>query len=126
MGEAKVLFDRLDQTGDQEIHYSEFLAAAMQSRLLQREGAMEEAFQRFDCDNSGFITVENLREVLGDEYNGEQVEDIIKAADFKKNGVIEYDEFVQASRKESTYPWTRSSQEVTRTTACDPSARRCR
>lgn len=94
--EALSLFDKMDQTGDHEIHYSEFLAASLQSRFLLQENVIREAFQKFDIDNTGFITVDNLRQVLGDEYNGTQVEDIIAAVDYKKNGVIEYDEFVQA------------------------------
>jgi calcium-dependent protein kinase len=35
--EAEVIFHRLDQTGDQEIHYTEFLAAALQTKLIMNE-----------------------------------------------------------------------------------------
>merc|ERR1719262_1309923 len=94
--EAQQMFAKMDQTGDAEIHYSEFLAASLQSRFLLQENVIREAFQKFDIDNTGYISVDNLRQVLGDEYNGTQIEEIIAQVDYKKNGVIDYDEFVQA------------------------------
>lgn len=94
--EAEALFNRLDQTGDHEISYSEFLAAAMQWRLLQQESALREVFSRFDADHNGVITAQDLHQVLGDQYTGEEVEHIVEAADFKHNGQIDFDEFVQA------------------------------
>merc|ERR1719159_2205081 len=85
----------MDQTGDHEIHYSEFLAASLQSRFLLQEKTLCDAFDRFDLDHSGHISAENLRTVFGDEYNGTAVEDIIKEVDWKHNGTIDYEEFVQ-------------------------------
>ncbi|NDD65446.1 MAG: hypothetical protein EBZ36_15955 [Acidobacteria bacterium] len=32
--EAMQIFNRVDQTGDEEIHYTEFLAAALQTKLV--------------------------------------------------------------------------------------------
>jgi calcium-dependent protein kinase len=93
--EAKAVFNRMDQTGDQEIHYSEFLAASLQSRFLLQEKILRDAFNKFDLDNSGHISAENLRTVFGDQYNGTSVEDIIKEVDWKHNGTIDYEEFVQ-------------------------------
>jgi len=94
--EARQVFNRLDQTGDKEIHYSEFVAASLQSRLQAHSGMVRAAFRRFDVDNTGTISLANLREVLGDEHTGTRVEDIIAACDRNGNGVIEYDEFVHA------------------------------
>lgn len=93
---AKELFGRLDLTGDKRINYSEFLAAACQSRFVASEENIQEAFQRFDVDHSGFISLDNLRAVLGDVYNGCKVEEILAQADIKQNGRIDYDEFVHA------------------------------
>ncbi|CAE7898171.1 CPK2 [Symbiodinium sp. KB8] len=94
--ESNVLFDRLDITGDHEIEYSEFIAAVSGSRFMCNEALIKQAFKRLDRDASGVITVENLREVFGDKFNGTKVEDIMKQVDYKHTGVIDYDEFVQA------------------------------
>lgn len=86
---AAALFATIDQTGTQHISYTEFIAASLRTKLLNQEDMYREAFQKFDVDNSGFITVDNLREVLGDEYNGTPVEEIIAQVDQKKNGVVD-------------------------------------
>jgi Ca2+-binding EF-hand superfamily protein len=94
--EARVVFQRLDQTGDEEIHYTEFLAAALQTKLIINEKYIKEAFQKFDVDNTGLISEDDLRKVLGNEYKGEDVGQIFRQADYKNNGSIDYEEFVRA------------------------------
>jgi calcium-dependent protein kinase len=94
--EAKLIFNRCDQTGDHEVHYSEFVAAALQAKLLMNEKYIKEAFQKFDVDNTGLISEEDLRRVIGDEYKGEDVGQILRQVDYKGNGYIDYDEFVKA------------------------------
>mmetsp|Transcript_49688 Transcript_49688/g.131062 ORF Transcript_49688/g.131062 Transcript_49688/m.131062 type:complete len:529 (+) Transcript_49688:75-1661(+) len=95
---AERVFCRMDQSGDMEIHYSEFLAACLEKRLVDQEMWIRDAFQKFDLDNTGFISVDNLRCVLGDTYSGALVHDIIDQVDTKKNGVIDFEEFVQAMK----------------------------
>jgi Ca2+-binding EF-hand superfamily protein len=94
--EAKTIFDSIDQTSDNEIQYTEFLAACMQAKLFRHEKYVREAFQRFDLQNTGYISVENLREVLGDSYHGVDMETILKEVDYKHNGKIDYEEFMRA------------------------------
>ena len=38
------------------------------------------AFQRMDRDNSGYISVENLKEVFGDKYQGISIENVVQEA----------------------------------------------
>merc|ERR1712032_282878 len=99
--QARHIFERLDQTGndDQEIQYSEFLAAAVVSRSILHKNAIREAFDKFDIDGKGFIAIGDLQRVLGDEYGGVRVSDILSAADSSKTGTIEYHEFVEALRE---------------------------
>merc|ERR1712137_296743 len=56
---------------------------------------LSSTFQRFDVDNSGYITASNLQEVLGDSFSGAGMEELIKEADFEKDGRISYDEFIR-------------------------------
>jgi calcium-dependent protein kinase len=94
--EAKLIFNRLDLCNDHEIHYTEFVAAALQAKLLLNEKYIKEAFQKFDVNNTGFISEEDLRRVIGDQYKGEDVGQILRQADFKKNGYLDYEEFYKA------------------------------
>merc|ERR1719209_2182920 len=86
----------MDLSGDQQVQYSEFIAASLQSRFQSHSPALREAFQKFDINNTGRITEENLRTLLGPEFSGISVEEIFAAADRDGDGALEYDEFVQA------------------------------
>nr|CEL65363.1 TPA: CAM kinase, CDPK family, putative [Neospora caninum Liverpool] len=94
--EALRIFRRIDQTGAEEINYSEFLAATLQTRIALNQQLIREAFERFDVDNSGHISLDNLRYVLGDSYDSLSVEEILRQCDRKQNGVIDFDEFMLA------------------------------
>ncbi|XP_022592712.2 calcium-dependent protein kinase 1 [Cyclospora cayetanensis] len=94
--EALHIFQRIDQTGDQEINYSEFLAATFQTQVALSQSLIREAFERLDADHSGEISLANLRQILGDSYGGLLVEDILAQCDIKKNGVIDFEEFMTA------------------------------
>merc|ERR1719491_433093 len=89
--ETQHIFEAMDSNNDDTIHYSDFLAAMMNTRISMHSDLLRSAFRRFDTDNSGYITVENLREVLGDN---EQVEHMLAEADLLKDNRISYPEFV--------------------------------
>jgi len=91
---AAGIFEALDQNHDEEIHYTDFLAAMMSSRIQVHDDLVKQAFQRFDTDNSGFITKDNLKQVLGDSYDGATVDQMISEADMKGDGQISYEEFI--------------------------------
>merc|ERR1711904_509229 len=74
MGEAKFsipdeettrVFKALDTENSNEIHYSEFLGAKVSSRIALHDDLLKSTFRRFDMDNSGYITREDLKQVLG-------------------------------------------------------------
>lgn len=92
--ETREIFHALDTNHDELIHYSDFLAAMVSTRIALHDDLLKTTFNKFDTDNSGFISLENLREVLGESFDGEQVEDLLKEADFTKDGKISYQEFV--------------------------------
>jgi calcium-dependent protein kinase len=92
--EIQEIFHVLDQNHDDEIHYSDFLAAMVGARIGMHEDHLKAAFGKFDVDNSGYITKQNLREVLGDTYEGESVDGLLAEADLLQDGRISYPEFV--------------------------------
>jgi len=92
--ETRRIFEALDSNNDDEIHYSDFLAAMVSTRIALHDDLLRSAFKRFDKENTGYITPESLRQVLGESFDGEQVENLVKEADQLKDGRISYSEFV--------------------------------
>eukprot|EP00440_Ansanella_granifera_P052025 gb/GFBE01056403.1/.p1 GENE.gb/GFBE01056403.1/~~gb/GFBE01056403.1/.p1 ORF type:complete len:554 (+),score=146.17 gb/GFBE01056403.1/:1-1662(+) len=92
--ETLSIFNAMDTNHDEEIHYSDFLAAMVSTRIALHDDLLKSAFKRFDTDSSGYITPENLREVLGETFEGEHVEQLMAEADMLKDGRISYEEFV--------------------------------
>jgi len=115
------VFLALDTNQDQEIHYSDFLAAMVSTKIDLNEDLMCAAFRKFDADGSGCITVDNLRQILGDTFEGEHVEDLLRDAQHTERDRITYSEFVAyLSRHPSSPPHSCP------TTAGEPSVSRRR
>ncbi|CAE7229348.1 CPK17 [Symbiodinium natans] len=93
--EAEAVFSMMDTDHDDVIAYSEFLAAALQGRLKVHEDILRRTFRKFDIDNCGRITADDLRNILGEQFEGTDAEDLIREADTNGDGMIEYDEFLQ-------------------------------
>lgn len=81
----------------------DFVAALLQTRLRFHEDAIREAFLKFDVDRSGlvdqqggstllscagYITADDLRQVIGDSFEGVNVNDVVQAADSNGDGRI--------------------------------------
>ena len=57
---------------------------------------VRDAFKKFDLNNSGSISAEELRVVLSKMYRfytREEIEDLIKKVDHNRDGLIQIDEF---------------------------------
>jgi len=91
-------FKGLDTGHTDEIHYSEFLAAMVSSRIRMHDDLLLSTFKRFDTDNSGYITLDNLREVLGESFEGSEVAELLKEADRVGDNRISYEEFIEYLR----------------------------
>mmetsp|Transcript_137680 Transcript_137680/g.253211 ORF Transcript_137680/g.253211 Transcript_137680/m.253211 type:complete len:549 (+) Transcript_137680:153-1799(+) len=93
--DAKNAFHALDPNDCKEVHYSDFLAAMVSNgvKISLHEELLMEAFRKFDTDNSGYITAEDLRTVLGDSFDGCKVEKLINEADAAQDGCVSYHEF---------------------------------
>lgn len=60
----QALFANLDMDGSKTIDYTEFCAAGLGEKTCQQDDVIWAAFKTFDIDNSGYITVDNLKEIL--------------------------------------------------------------
>lgn len=74
------------------IRYTEFLASTIEAQGAIDERRLAEAFDRLDSDDSGYITVDNLKGILGDEFPDAEVEAILKEC--AKDGQVSYMDFL--------------------------------
>jgi len=84
----------LANTPGKQIYYSDFLAATWKAKT-SRDEAIRAAFHRMDADKSGKINAADLRNVLGDTFEGTNAEDLLLEADPAGNGELSYESFVR-------------------------------
>ncbi|CAK0846974.1 unnamed protein product [Prorocentrum cordatum] len=90
--ESTKVFKALSSTtNDEEIHYSDFLAAMVAGRLRLHEELLDDVFRRFDTDGTGKISPENLKVVLGEKT---PLDEFMREADTDQDGYISYAEFI--------------------------------
>merc|ERR1719183_1157744 len=91
-GEVERVFLALDYNHDNEIHYSDFLAAMMGSQIELRDDLIASAFRRFDEEGSGNITASSLHNIIGSP-DGETAEIFIHEVDRSAAGKISFEDF---------------------------------
>eukprot|EP00041_Stephanoeca_diplocostata_P037953 m.1462016 g.1462016 ORF g.1462016 m.1462016 type:complete len:602 (+) comp25133_c2_seq16:178-1983(+) len=90
-------FAALDQDKTGVIKYSEFIAAALQEELMQREDHLEAAFHRLDADSNGTISIDELTRVLPTRSRHE-VQQALTKFDTNGDGMLDLAEFKYALR----------------------------
>jgi len=90
----ETIFHSLAFESNHEISYSAFTAAALQSRTQVHDRALRTAFRRFDQNGSGAISLADMREVVGDSYEGQDVAELMQEAGAKNDGKISYEDFI--------------------------------
>ncbi|CAH8319765.1 unnamed protein product [Eruca vesicaria subsp. sativa] len=81
--EVQQLMEANDADGNGTIDYGEFIGATMHINSLDREEHLYSAFQHFDKDNSGYITMEELEQALMEfgMNDGRDIKEIISEVD---------------------------------------------
>ncbi|XP_065877895.1 calcium-dependent protein kinase 17-like [Euphorbia lathyris] len=99
--EVKQLLEAADADGNGTIDYDEFITATMHMNRMDREEHLYTAFQHFDKDNSGYITMDELEQVLREfgMHDGRDIKEVISEVDADNDGNINYDEFVAMMKK---------------------------
>ena len=94
----------LDMDGDGTINLAEFYKNQKNKtkhdlihRALIQRSRIRKEFEKFDADNSGFITKQELLEVMherGAKISAEQLTEMLSESDQDDDGKINYEEFV--------------------------------
>lgn len=64
--EVRRIFDSLDVSREEEVHYTSFVAAMLASRVRLHEDKIRAAFDAFDREGSGFITADALVQIFAE------------------------------------------------------------
>lgn len=80
--------------GSGRIRYTEFIAATIEAHGTISEARLAEAFDCLDCDDSGYITTEDLMEILGGDASTDEISRIIAEVDLDKDNSVSYSEFM--------------------------------
>lgn len=94
---------KLDTNLNGYIDYTEFLAGCMKSKIYLKEDYLKSAFQYFDKDNSGSISLDELKSVLSRGEIGipdVEIEKLIKEVDVNHDNLIDYSEFIEMMKSD--------------------------
>jgi calcium-dependent protein kinase len=96
--EIKKGFKSMDVDYNNNIDYTEFLAANLDESIFLKEEKLKEAFRHFDINDTGAIKKEDLIKVLkldDVEDKNKIVNAIIEENDFDKDGKINFNDFMK-------------------------------
>merc|ERR1719188_1108988 len=105
--EIKKMIADIDKDDSGTIDFNEFLE--MMTQKMSEKDSKEEilkAFRLFDDDETGFITLKNLRRVakdIGENMGDEELQEMIDEADRDGDGQISEEEFLRIMQKTSLY-----------------------
>ncbi|XP_065212486.1 uncharacterized protein LOC135840078 [Planococcus citri] len=105
--EVRKILQDMNREGNEFLSYNDFVS--IMSQKYSEKDVMDEirkAFQLFDDDNTGFITVKNLKRVaekLGEKFKDEDLQEMIEEADKDGDGAISLEEFAFVMQKTNLY-----------------------
>lgn len=103
--EVDMIFKKLDNDNNGYIEYEEFVRASIDKEVFVNESILLFAFKFFDKDNSGEITVDELKAVFcmgkdkSKEISEKVLDGILDKIDTDGNKVISYQEFKDMMKK---------------------------
>lgn len=93
------MFKAVDLDGNNCIDYTEFVMATMNEKDLISNEKLKAAFRLFDKDNSGTISPDEIRKVLGIGSSDLHLSKLIAEIDENGDGEIQFDEFCNMMRR---------------------------
>merc|ERR1719419_1356126 len=93
-----MMFHQIDTSGDNKISLAEFVTAMEQQPPAVHSSAyLRGVFRSFDKDGNGEIDQHELKiafEEMGQMFNDDEIQQIIRLADADGSGTINYEEFI--------------------------------
>ena len=97
---AEKIFNEIAFNNDGCINFSEFLTANFKKEKLLSEKALEKAFNLFDIDGNGYITLEELKESMPVEITSKiEWRELIEEVDKDGDCQISFEEFKEMMQK---------------------------
>ena len=101
--DIKKIFLNLDTDDSKYISYEEFIRAAVDKKIFMNDKLLKYAFQYFDKDNSGEITLDELSSIFKDHIKNKDCKkeliNILKEVDINNDRVIDFEEFTKLMTK---------------------------
>ena len=94
--QINVILKELDMNQDNRVTYTEFIAAAIDPKLINDETMLKGLFDQFDTDMSGEIDPEELHKSFskfGQNISCDEIKAVMKAHDKGKDGKMQFDDF---------------------------------
>lgn len=96
--EVESVFVKLDINGNGIVTWTEFIAGTLEGQNGMEEHRLADAFDVLDKDDTGYISEENLRSILGKHYNQEYVMELMAEVDINRDHRISFAEFKRVFR----------------------------
>ena len=95
--------NKIDTNNSGKIEYEEFITAAINKKEFLTVTLMKQAFEHFDIDKNGKITVENIAKIFG-FYENENIlnelQNVIDECDVdNQKGYFELNDFINIMKK---------------------------
>ena len=105
---TNMLFQTVDTNENGVIDYSEFKACVLRSQVYLHEDLLKKAFNFFDRDKNGYLSIHELQEVFKNfddlvsmfEFN--VFDDLLAQVDKDKDGKVNWQEFLEMMTQEAT------------------------
>ena len=101
--DIKQIFLNLDIDNNKYISYEEFIRGAVDKKIFMNDKVLKYAFQYFDKDNSGDITIDELASIFKDHIKNKDCKkeliNILKEVDINNDRVIDFEEFTKLMTK---------------------------
>jgi len=100
------MMEEVDVDGSRRIDYTEFLAATLDRKRYREEKTCWQAFQVFDRDHDGYISKQELMELLDDgdvqaAVPSNSVAQVLQECDVDRDGQISFREFIKMMRRDA-------------------------
>lgn len=91
--EIESAFAAIDQDHQGVIKYTEFIAAALEEKAYQAEENVLAAFHKLDLDDTGSITIANLKKLFPEDMDDAHITEMLNQFDENGDGKIDLAEF---------------------------------